>query len=291
MSTFTFKKFLEEQERSFETVRQGLDNKGLNNEVYRQAINASLAKTCSHTFITPYIALGSIARVLAYAHIILPQVTIEDKEQAQLVFDAQPLGDDFYLHHEAGVGLLSEPAPKFYVYFAYHIEPDGYYDVFAKVVDDDELQDLLDGEEDIDDDSRLTEAKKVDLKKWHEDRVTYHKKMEKLARTMGAGKSAEHHAHKAKEHHEKALKEEPLDEVSSDLLARYRTKAGRQWNKLRGQAEKGDEKAGLKAASRFKGMTRAYIKQSNHKALESKVKVKATGKVSTQDDKYKSNKK
>lgn len=162
MAYKTYNAFLAEQERTYDFVKLGNDGKGFDNHVFLQALNSSLAKTCSHTFITPYIALGSISRVLAYGRIIIPQVQILDKEKGTIVFDCHQFGDVHGKNLDGSVAtsdndFLGQPVNKYFVFFSYHMEPDGFYDCFCKIVDSLELVKLMDGQENVDDDNRLHE--------------------------------------------------------------------------------------------------------------------------------------
>ena len=65
MKVPSFKKFLEE-EGSKAIVQTGLNSKSIDNSVTKEIINSRLANATSNPFLTPYIALGSIARILAY---------------------------------------------------------------------------------------------------------------------------------------------------------------------------------------------------------------------------------
>jgi len=147
MKVFSFKQFLEEEDTKA-IVKTGVNSKSLDNNVTKEMLNAQLAKTTGHPFITPYIALGAIARVLAYANIILPQYVFLDRKEGEVVFDATQFGK------MAGVNLDGSPAnndTEYFVYFSYSMNDDGYYDCFAVLADQDELDKILDtNDEDVD---------------------------------------------------------------------------------------------------------------------------------------------
>ena len=147
MKVFSFKQFLEEEDTKA-IVQTGVNSKSLDNNVTKEMLNAQLAKTTGHPFITPYIALGAIARVLAYANIILPQYVFLDRKEGEVVFDATQFGK------MAGVNLDGSPAnndTEYFVYFSYSMNDDGYYDCFAVLADQDELDKILDtNDEDVD---------------------------------------------------------------------------------------------------------------------------------------------
>jgi len=148
MKVPSFKKFLEEED-SKAIVQTGLNSKSIDNSVTKEIINSRLANATSNPFLTPYIALGSIARILAYVNIVVPQYTFLDRDEGEVVFDATQVGQI------AGVNLDGSPArseAEHFIYFSYSMNDEGYYDCFAALVDSDELEDIMDmgGDEDVD---------------------------------------------------------------------------------------------------------------------------------------------
>ncbi len=148
MKVPSFKKFLKEED-SKAIVQTGLNSKSIDNSVTKEIINSRLANATSNPFLTPYIALGSIARILAYVNIIVPQYTFLDRDEGEVVFDATQVGQI------AGVNLDGSPARSeadHFIYFSYSMNDEGYYDCFAALVDSDELEDIMDmgGDEDVD---------------------------------------------------------------------------------------------------------------------------------------------
>jgi hypothetical protein len=140
MKVSSFKQFLEEDD-SKAIVQTGINSKGLDNTVTKEIINSRLVAATNHAYLTPYIALGNIARILAYVGIVVPQYTFLDREEGEVVFDAPQFGE------VAGVNIDGTPAhPKtqYFIYFSYAMNEDGYYDCFAVIVDIDELDDILD---------------------------------------------------------------------------------------------------------------------------------------------------
>ena len=148
MKISSFKKFLEEED-SKAIVQTGLNSKSIDNSVTKEIINSRLANATANEFLTPYIALGSVARILAYVNIVVPQYTFLDRDEGEVVFDATQVGQI------AGVNLDGSPARSeadHFIYFSYSMNDDGYYDCFAALVDSDELERIMDmgGDEDVD---------------------------------------------------------------------------------------------------------------------------------------------
>lgn len=137
-------------------MQAGINSKGLENPLTRQTLNAQLSKTTSHDFITPYIALGAISRVLAYANIILPQYVFLNKEGGETVFDVNQFGrmDGVNLDGSKVVNEFKEP---YYVYFTYDMNEEGYYDVFAAIVNSEELKRLMNTDDSDDSSDEINE--------------------------------------------------------------------------------------------------------------------------------------
>lgn len=95
------------------------------------------------------------------------------------------------------------------------------------------------------------------MKDFHAHMANHHDAMSKWHDSKGRSASADKHAEKAEMHHEKSLtvKEETINELSSDLLARYKEKAG-----MAAQAADKAKKYDL-GHKRFKGIMKATFKQ------------------------------
>lgn len=154
MKFISFKDYLEEMasgEVGKFLMRSGINSKAVENPLTRQTINAQLAKTVGHPFLTPYIALGAVQRILAYASIVIPQYVFLDKEQGEVIFDVNQFGRVDGINLD-GSKVVDELADKYYVFFAYEMNDEGTFDVIAQLVNSAELQALMDVEEDVDED-------------------------------------------------------------------------------------------------------------------------------------------
>ncbi len=179
MKVMSFRKYLEENTKdvSYDVVKLGYDSKGIDNDTTRQTINSSLTKATAHAFLTPYIGYGIVCRILAYAGIILPQYIFLDKEEAETVFDCAQYGQQTGLVKTDVFGdkpyeLQVPPDTGDYsVYFHYAMNPKGCYDIYAQVVDAEELAKLLAADEEMDEISESVEFKQED-KKRHDDLVS-----------------------------------------------------------------------------------------------------------------------
>lgn len=140
MKVFSFKQFLEEED-SKAIVQTGINSKGLDNTVTKEIINSRLVAATNHSYLTPYIALGNVARILAYVGIVVPQYTFLNREEGEVVFDAPQFGEVVGVNLD---GTPAHPKTQYFIYFSYAMNEDGYYDCFAVIVDIDELDDILD---------------------------------------------------------------------------------------------------------------------------------------------------
>jgi hypothetical protein len=96
---------------------------------------------------------------------------------------------------------------------------------------------------------------KGDKKSFHAHMANHHDSMSEWHDSKGRSASADKHAEKADYHHEKSLSEETISELSTELLARYKNKAGEDASK---QDKAGNFEKGHK---RFKGIMKATFKQ------------------------------
>ena len=149
MKISSFKKFIKEEEDSKAIVKTGVNSVGVDNTITREILNSRLANVTRAPFLTPYIALGNVARVLAYASIVVPQYTFLDRDEGEVVFDANQFGKT--------VGIKIDGTPEdeeetdYYVYFSYSMNDDGFYDCFAALVDSEGLEKILDMDDDVTD--------------------------------------------------------------------------------------------------------------------------------------------
>lgn len=257
-------------------VQAGINSKGLENPLTRQTLNAQLSKTTGHSFITPYIAIGAISRVLAYANIILPQYIFLNKENGEVVFDVNQFGrmDGIELDGTKVFNTFKEP---YYVYFTYDLNEEGYFDVFAAIVNADELARLMNVGDEMDDiEEEITEEPINELSKKTlgsyvkkaSDDVSYHSFTAGGAAGKEKAKSLQHDkkAFSRQQGIEKAvdrmtkeeLDEEPINELGSETLRRYMNKARSQmYGKLGQNIEKGEPGAEKAYDKRASGVERA----------------------------------
>jgi hypothetical protein len=120
---------------------------------------------------------------------------------------------------------------------------------------------------------------KGDMKSFHAHMADHHDAMSEWHDSKGRSASADKHAEKADYHHEKSLKEERITELSTQLLARYKKKAG---EAASAADKKGDYATGNK---RFKGINKATNKQFDNDLKKESVKSPGVGWMLKQDPK------
>ncbi len=140
----TFKKYINEDVNLSANVQSGKIDLDLS--AVRDNINAYLNGVTSCTFVTPYIALERVSKVLANYHIFLPKYTFMEGDSGLAVFGISQFGGKMGMNDDGEV-VTSDDSP-FSFYFEYNMNDRGTFDVFAEIVDEDELQELLDDLED-----------------------------------------------------------------------------------------------------------------------------------------------
>jgi len=150
MTISSFKKFLEEED-SKAIVQTGLNSVSVDDTLTREILNSRLANVTRKAFLTPYIALGNVARVLAYASIIIPQYTFLNRDEGEVVFDVNQFGKKIAkkIFGKPFDQTTEEDEPNYYVYFSYAMNDDGFYDCFATIVDSEGLEKILDMDDEI----------------------------------------------------------------------------------------------------------------------------------------------
>ena len=135
----SFKEYLSE-----ETMPQALADKefvGVESEAVRDNINNLIKGVTAKPFVTPYIALERVRKVLAYFHISLPANNFMQGDYGYNIFNINQFGAKFGQTNDGNV-VVKEDSP-YSVYFEYQASDEGLYDVFCELVTDDELEEIL----------------------------------------------------------------------------------------------------------------------------------------------------
>lgn len=129
------------------------------------AINAALERATAHPCRTPYVALEEVRKILAYYKIFLPKSIFLDQNHGNDSFQISQFGDKMGMNNQGEV-MTAHPSPLF-VYFEWELNEMGRYDIFASVVNEDELDEILsDYESETDEDETdLQEKTMPDLER------------------------------------------------------------------------------------------------------------------------------
>lgn len=129
----------------------------------RDNINNLLAAVTASPAISPYTALERVRKVLSQFHINLPAHTFMEGSSGSTTFEINQFGSRIGMTDDGEV--VTKGASGFNLYFEYAAQMDGKYAVFAEVVDEDELQEILDDvEEEIEEVEMNEEEIEEDVK-------------------------------------------------------------------------------------------------------------------------------
>lgn len=167
----SFKGFIKENMAPFASA--GRDSISIEEDDVRDHINVALSRATNGKFLTPYIALQNVEKVLAANHIFLPKHPSLEGESGSAVFDINQFGEKTGENDQGEVVTATQS--KFSVYFEYRTSICGMYIIFCEILNEDELDQVLEDLEaelnyDEDTEEELDEAcwtgyKKVGMKK------------------------------------------------------------------------------------------------------------------------------
>ena len=126
----------------------------------RNKINAQLEYITARDFLTPYVGLEAVRKILAYSNIFVPNTVFLEKTSGYDIFDADQFGEKMGMTNDGEV--VTAPSSPFKVYFEWKLNDGGEYDIFCSIVTDDELEELLADteEEDEDEEEEMNEENK-----------------------------------------------------------------------------------------------------------------------------------
>lgn len=163
-----FKQYINEETNPTALTKNGVID--VNDSAVRDNINALLSGATSGKFVTPYIALERIGKVLANFHIFLPKYSFMEGDSGMAVFEVNQFGMKMGMTNDGRV-VTADDSNKYSIFFEYRMSDCGMFNVFCELVDEDELEDLLgevedelndegDDEEEEEDDEELNESNK-----------------------------------------------------------------------------------------------------------------------------------
>lgn len=119
----------------------------------RDTINNLIDGVTNQCFVTPYIALERVSKVLAYFHIHLPKYTFMEGESGLATFPINQFGNKMGMTNDGVV--VSNPKSDYTLWFEYRTNDEGLYDIFCSLVTDEDMSEMM---ADMNDETELDEA-------------------------------------------------------------------------------------------------------------------------------------
>ena len=127
----------------------------------RDNINTLLHGITAQCFLTPYIALERVAKVLANFHVHVPNMKFLEGTEGVEVFAIKQFGNKVGMRNDGEV--VTKTDSPYSVYFEYRMNEKGLFDVFCEVVNSEELEDLISDMEDELNDEDITDTREDKL--------------------------------------------------------------------------------------------------------------------------------
>lgn len=121
------------------TIEHG--NIDVHDHAVRNTINSYLNGELARCFVTPYVGLERANKVLANFHIYLPKAPFMEDDHGVHVFRINQFNKVAGMRNDGSV--VTKVENPYSLYFEWKRNEKGLYDIFAEVVTDDELNDLL----------------------------------------------------------------------------------------------------------------------------------------------------
>jgi hypothetical protein len=148
----TFKKFITEGGYNMPVVSIDKTKVGVSGLSTRNEINRNLAAVLSSNFVNPYDGWVRIRKVLDQYGVVLPKVVFQDQEQGEEVVALSQFGDKWGATLD---GVVTSPNDSeeedYFLYYNFGIDETGFYDTYAKIVTEDELNDILEDDSEDED--------------------------------------------------------------------------------------------------------------------------------------------
>jgi hypothetical protein len=114
----------------------------INDSAVRDNINSLIDSVTCKCFITPYIALERVSKILASYHIYLPKYSFMEGDSGMATFPAHQFGEKVGMTNDGEV--VTKATTLYTIYFEYQMNDYGTYDIFCSIVTEDELEELED---------------------------------------------------------------------------------------------------------------------------------------------------
>lgn len=146
--------YMEEEVDLVQNVERGVIS--LDKNPVKENVNNLLTNALALSFVTPYVGLQKVGKVLANFHIHLPKVPFLEGTHGVQVFDLNQFGEMMGMKDNGEV--VTKVETPYHVYFEYLMNDMGRYDIFCEIVDDEELDDLM---SEVEDDMEEDEVEKA----------------------------------------------------------------------------------------------------------------------------------
>jgi hypothetical protein len=140
----TFKTFTTEEVDLTPYVRSG--SMDIDDSSVRDNINTLLHGVTGRCFVTPYIAMERVAKVLGNFHIHVPKTTFLENDSGMVTFNISQFGNKFGMQNNGEV--VTKNTSPYSLYFEYRMNDKGLFDVFCEIVSQDELDEIMNDLED-----------------------------------------------------------------------------------------------------------------------------------------------
>jgi len=148
---------LNEETNPFAGTPEGLV--GIEDSATRDYLNALLAGITAGHFLTPYIALERVSKVLANYQIFPPRTSFLEGDSGSAIWPVNQFGGKFGMNNDGEVGYA--PTSDYSIYFEYRMSDAGMFVIYCEVVNQEELDEILADVEDemnYDDEDDINEA-------------------------------------------------------------------------------------------------------------------------------------
>ena len=130
------RKQLQEEVNPFAGTPEGFV--GVEDSATRDYLNALLSGVTAGKFLTPYIALERISKVLANYHIFPARTTFLEGDSGLAIWPVSQFGLKAGMNNDGEV--VTAPTSDYSVYFEYQMNDSGSFDIFCEVVSQEDLE-------------------------------------------------------------------------------------------------------------------------------------------------------
>lgn len=238
-----FNEYISEEVNPTALTKQGVID--IRDSAVRDNLNALLNGATACRFISPYVALEKVSKVLANYHIFLPKHSFMEGDSGIATFELNQFGKKMGMTDDGRVVTAEDN--DYSIFFEYRMTDSGMFDIFCEVVDQEELDEIL---SDIDDEmedeedelnEETTYDKFVKGAKSPRDMTDaeLQDRLKKPAR-KGPGSATWRKLlrQEVKRRKHKKIEEENLHEISDKMKKEYRNAASKDISKIMGKVFK-----------------------------------------------------